>query len=356
MSGAEQHRCARRAATAKAARQSPGARLPDARSGVRFSLASDITGDVSGEDDDLSDDDACSNASDDTPLADSTSGVLKSAMNLDESPTQRSDENAGPAAERIRTKPIVTLDLGSVRAGSSSSSEDGAESPESMLVQDFAGTLPHEAATPTKPAIAAVPQPSPCPQARAQHDVTAVQEMTEEMATPPRCARAGPQDTTAASTACAPFGSAGSGGNAADVAAEPMRQPEPAGRKPTRIPEWSPCSTLSSSGSSSVAYSGNLKPPGSRAGSPSTVLLTPEAALRSAKSGAASADRARRRGVNAELARFFGCGPLSQPPTIRNKPAASAASSPASPSSTDEVRVCHTAMRLRMQLDVGCSW
>ena len=353
MSGAEQHRCARRAATAKAARQSPGARLPDARSGVRFSLASDVTGDVSGEDDDLSDADACSNASDDTPLADSTSGVLKSAKNLAESPTQHSDENAGPAAERIRTKPIVTLDLGSVRAGSSSSGEDGAESPESMLVQDFAGTLPHEAATPTKPAAAAVPQPPPSPQARAQRDVTPVQEMTEEMATPPRCARAGPQDTTAASAACAPFGSAGS---AADVAAEPMRQPEPAGRKPTRIPEWSPCSTLSSSGSSSAAYSGNLKPPGSRAGSPSTVLRTPEAALRSAKSGAALADHARRRGVNAELARFFGCGPLSQPPTIRTKPAASAASSPALPSSTDEVRVCHTAMRLRMQLDVGCSW
>lgn len=314
-------------------------RLTDARGSIPASLASDITGDVSGEDD-LSDDDACSNASEDASPAASPSDDSRPAEDLAPSPTASSPASITRTSERIATGPKLALDLGKVQVSGYSSSEDAAASPEPDSICSNKAPLP-DTATPTKLPAAAAPQPPPIPQAQQQRYTASIQDEAGEaegMTTPPRAARPGrPETAPVAGRAAA--AAAPSGGNSA---AGETRQPEPPARKPTRIPEWSPCSTLSSSGSSSAAYSGNLKLPGSRAGSPSTVL-TPEAALRSAKTGGtASADKARRRGVNAELARFFGCSPILQPPTI--KLARNNSASPPPASATDEVSVpCYMA-------------
>ncbi|BDA43172.1 probable radial spoke head 1 homolog at C-terminar half [Coccomyxa sp. Obi] len=309
------------ATNAKAAvRHSPAARSPAAGVGPGADLS---------DEDDLSDDDACSNADDDVapPAAASPDPLNKKGK---------------AAAVRNTATIMVRCDAGfpSSKDGSESWKSAWPRSPVDVPLSEAAATL----STPTKPAAAAgSPQDStpqiPQPQGTPPHP-----NQAPEVATPQRDTRNVPSELRT------PVSGPAAGGNALAARVHPSKT-QPGLEPSDGVPEWSPCSTLGTSGASSATYSGNSsatysgsssRQQGSRAGSPSTVL-TPEAGLRTAKRlllGADATDKARRRGVQAELARFFGCSPIGKgPATVRNvrpPPGPAAAATPVPGHATDE--------------------
>lgn len=309
-----------RATSAKTAvLRSPAPRLP---------AASGSTGADLSDEDDLSDDDACTNADDD--VASPTGGSPDPLDKIDKT-----------AVARNSTTITVRCDAGSA------TSKDGSElcksaCPRSSVIEP----LPEEAtalSTPTKPVAAAGAPQASTPQIPQPQGTPPQPNQATDVATPQRHSR--PQN--ASSEQCTPVRECPTAGGNAVAAPADAAKAQPGMEPSDGVHELSHCSTLGSSGASSATYSGSSssKQQGSRAGSPSTVL-TPEAGLRTAKRlllSTDATDKARRRGVQAELARFFGCSPVGRGPAtihnVRAPPGSAAAATPAPAHATDEVRM-----------------
>ncbi|CAL8468842.1 g8383 [Coccomyxa elongata] len=305
-------------------RHSPVPRLPAAGGSPGADLS---------DEDDLSDDDACTNADD----------------NMASPPGGSPDllDKKGKAAAACNTATItVRCDAGSA------TTKDGSESCKSAWPRSSVSEpLPEEAAalsTPTKPVAAAEAPQASTPHIPSPQGTPPQPNQAADVATPQRDSR--PQN--ASSELRTPVRECPAAGGNALAARADTAKAQPGLEPSDGVPELSPCSTLGSSGgassatysgASSATYSGSSRAQqGSRAGSPSTVL-TPEAGLRTAKRlllGTNATDKARRRGVQAELARFFGCSPVGKgPATIRNvrpPPGSAAAATPAPAHATDE--------------------
>ena len=332
-----------------------GHRATSAKTAVRHSTAPRLpaaalaAADLS-EDDDLSDDEACSNAGDD--VASPTGG-----------PPALLDKKSQAAAARTTTTIIVRCDAGS------SPGKDGSETlksacPRSPVDEPLSETAATPS-TPSKPAAATATPQSVNPQIPQAQGTPPQPDQAAEVATPQRDSR--PQNVP--SELRTPMTDPLPGRNAL-AAQRDAAKTWPKLVTSNGVPDWSPCSTLATSGASSATYSGassaaysgstSSKQQGSRTGSPSTVL-TPEAGHRSAKRlllSTDATDKARRRGVQAELARFFGCSPIGKgPATIRNvrpPPGPAAASNPAPAHATDEARM-HACMHILQVVYLCCT-